>query len=106
MTITPSRRRAAAAVLATAGALLLAACGSSLDAADVAAVNGRQVVSGGATVPGDPALDASTGSGDVTGVDQGVSSTGDPGAGSAAPPPADPGSSSASDAPSGGDGAG
>ncbi|MAS56918.1 ABC transporter substrate-binding protein [Nocardioides sp.] len=106
MTITPSRRRAAAAVLATAGALMLAACGSSLDAADVAAVNGRQVVSGGATVPGDPALDASTGSGDVTGVDQGVSSTGDPGAGSAAPPPADPGSSSASDAPSGGDGAG
>ena len=61
MTTTPSRRRAAAAALATGSALLLAACGSQLDAADVAAAHGSTGVLSITSGSSDTALEASVG---------------------------------------------
>lgn len=52
MTSTSPRRRSAAAALVVAASLVLAACGSQLDAAEVAAVSGTTQQVGSGSVPG------------------------------------------------------
>ncbi|WP_300404054.1 ABC transporter substrate-binding protein [Nocardioides sp.] len=93
MTTTPSRRRAAAAALATGSALLLAACGSQLDAADVAAANGSTGVLSITSGSSETALEASVGTDENADVAEDLLGPTDTTGGDGGPAPTDAGTS-------------